>query len=94
MDASLGRTAVDLPKGAVRSYDRHGADGVSVLEGRVWVTRDNDLRDHVLHAGESLVFSGRGRMVVEALSGARVLPCRQSVPVRRPTGRHCPNGCQ
>jgi hypothetical protein len=73
MHANFHPALTRLRKGAVRSHiGKHGR-GIAVFEGRVWVTQDNDLRDFVLDAGESLAFDRRGRVVVQALSDASVL---------------------
>jgi len=73
MDASFSSAAIDLPKGAVRSYVGHRGAAIAVLQGRVWLTQPNDLRDHFLGPGESFAFSAHGPIVVEALSDASVL---------------------
>jgi len=89
MDATFGQAAMDLRQGDVRSYVARAGGGLSVLEGRVWLTQPNDLRDHVLVAGESFAFSRRGRIVVEALSDAslvvrRAAPASATCQRRRP----------
>jgi hypothetical protein len=37
-----------------------------VVQGRVWVTRANDLDDHFLEAGESIDLAAGARAIVEA----------------------------
>jgi hypothetical protein len=48
---------------------RAGID-VRVRSGEVWITRQRDEEDHVLHAGDELKSDWRGKLVVYALSPA------------------------
>jgi len=73
MDANLIPPTVRLCGGAVRSYAGHRGGGIAVVEGQVWLTQPNDLRDHVLQPGESFAFDGHGRVVIQALGDASVL---------------------
>jgi len=73
MHANFHPALTRLCKDTVRSHIGERGRGIAVFEGRVWVTQDNDLRDFVLEAGESLAFDRRGRVVVQALSDASVL---------------------
>ena len=41
-------------------------------EGSVWLTREGDLEDHVVKAGEEFQVEGPGRVVVQALRAARL----------------------
>lgn len=58
---------------------------VAVLKGRVWVTRDSDLGDHVIEAGGRFVVCPKDVAVVEAWSGEGVAlawtPRRQVAPL-------------
>jgi hypothetical protein len=45
---------------------------VSCIAGRLWVTASGDREDTMLAPGEEAVFTGRGRIVVEALRTATV----------------------
>jgi hypothetical protein len=52
-----------LPEGRVVALDGHGGR-VSVLAGRVWLTRDGDLEDHLLGPGQTLSLPrSRGTLV-------------------------------
>jgi hypothetical protein len=73
MDVNFDPALVRLSKGAVRSHVGQRGHGIAVFEGRVWVTQDNDWRDFVLDAGESLAVERHGRVVVQALSDASLL---------------------
>jgi len=50
---------------------RAGMD-VRVRSGEVWITRQRDQEDHVLHAGEALKSDWRGKLVLYALTPAEV----------------------
>ncbi len=50
----------------------HAGMRVEVLSGEVWVTREGDPLDHVLGAGEVMESRKRGKLVVLALSPARL----------------------
>ena len=73
MDANLIPPTVRLRNGMVRSYAGHRGGCIAVVEGQVWLTQPNDLRDHVLQPGESFAFDGTGRVVIQALCDASVL---------------------
>lgn len=60
-----------LPVRSVLGVDVHGRSRVSAVEGEVWVTGPG-LGDEVLARGQSLVVCGAGRIVVQALTPARV----------------------
>lgn len=50
----------------------HAGMRVEVLSGEVWVTREGNPLDHVLGAGEVMESRKRGKLVVLALSPARL----------------------
>ena len=45
---------------------------VRVAKGRIWLTRDGDIKDYILNAGESLEIGASGRVVVFGLTEAFV----------------------
>ena len=57
--------------GVVRLYDGaplridHRGGELSVVRGRVWLTREGDLDDHVLDAGQSMLLRSASAVVVE-----------------------------
>ena len=58
---------------------------LSVVEGRVWVTRSDDLGDHVLEAGRTIRFGAHAGLVVEPWGGSATVQWRrQAQPVRPP----------
>ncbi|MBC7980670.1 MAG: DUF2917 domain-containing protein [Armatimonadetes bacterium] len=46
------------------------AGNIHCLSGLLWVTRDGDSKDILLHAGESLACYRHDRLVIEALENA------------------------
>ena len=54
-----------LPNGHVVALGTGGGE-VSILSGKVWLTRSGDPDDHFLGAGESFQVSGEGEALVEA----------------------------
>jgi hypothetical protein len=46
---------------------------ISCVRGMVWLTQEQDLRDHVLSAGESFVCDRAGKVLVNALAHDAVL---------------------
>ena len=66
------------------------ADGTGVRvtadAGSVWVTQENDLRDIVLSAGESVTFKQAGKVIVQALAPARVTLVRKRRAQRGASG--------
>jgi hypothetical protein len=61
----------DLPRRAVLGFDVRTQSAIWCLGGEVWVTGPG-LGDRVLEAGQSALVSSPGRVVVQALSPARV----------------------
>jgi hypothetical protein len=53
-----------LTQGAPLRIDHRGGE-LSVVRGRVWVTRPGDLDDHVLEAGQSMLLRSADAVVVE-----------------------------
>jgi hypothetical protein len=64
---------LDLSKSQTWSADvgRHGIQ-VRVTSGEVWITRQRDELDHLVQAPESFESGWKGRLVVFALTPARV----------------------
>jgi hypothetical protein len=73
MDTSLNRAITRLAKGEfLRIRDGQGKS-VALFSGSAWVTQDNDARDLVLAAGESLTLERPGLSIVQALADSAVL---------------------
>ena len=54
---------------------------VRVAHGRVWLTRDGDIKDYVLNTGDSLELAGSGQVVLFGLTEALF---QIDTPVRAP----------
>jgi len=61
-----------LARGEVVSVDSRRGCRIGCVAGCVWVTTAGRLADIMLAAGEEIRWSGRGRVVVEALRTATV----------------------
>ncbi|PLX82957.1 MAG: hypothetical protein C0616_01240 [Desulfuromonas sp.] len=64
---------------------------VVCASGSLWMTRSGDSRDHILHRNEPFDLEGRGKVVLTALSEARVRIERNSPLhlVEQVLGRSC-----
>ena len=80
---------VRLHDGAPLRID-HRSGVLSVVRGRIWVTRPDDLADHVLEAGQSLMLRSAAAVVVEPWrrSESAVVEWhpRRAAPVMTPRG--------
>jgi len=82
-----------LARGELASFRLKGrACLISCVAGRLWVTASGRREDSLLTAGNEVTFTGRGRIVVEALRTATVrlesfeaarLKSRPLLPLRR-----------
>lgn len=64
---------LQLTRGELVAWDRPQAMRLRVLAGLVWVTRERDLGDHFLHAGDSFVLHPRSRTLIQAEREARLI---------------------
>jgi hypothetical protein len=62
----------EFPANALWGFDAKPGARISCVNGLVWVTQSGDGADHVLAQGESFTVFPRGRVVIQALSDARV----------------------
>ncbi|HEY7117744.1 MAG TPA: DUF2917 domain-containing protein [Tepidisphaeraceae bacterium] len=62
----------ELPQGALWSTQAARIIAIACDRGELWITQSGDERDHVIAEGESFTAAPRGRVVVQALSSARV----------------------
>ncbi|MBI5196491.1 MAG: DUF2917 domain-containing protein [Nitrospirae bacterium] len=51
--------------------DRRGTR-ISCIKGAVYITQQNDIKDHVLPADESFLINRQGRIIIWALSAAAI----------------------
>lgn len=68
-----GESGFNLRRGEFKHVpEAAGSVCVECHSGVVWATQEGVTQDVVLRTGESKVFAGRGRVLVEALTAARV----------------------
>ena len=61
---------VRLPARAIRRIEDGAGLEVTVLDGTVWITQAEDLRDIILGEGQSFVLDRNGRAVIYAIKDA------------------------
>lgn len=72
-----------LKKGEVMSLTAAARHLIRVNEGFVWLTGSEDPRDYILNRGDSFDMSGKGTLVLEALTdSAFCIGCLNAVPVQ------------
>lgn len=67
-----GISRMTLGRGELLRLHRAAGDTVVCLDGALWITRDHDLRDVVLSAGECTVIDGPGRVLIQAFQPSRL----------------------
>jgi hypothetical protein len=65
----------ELPQGAVGRCQLTAEDRVTLtgVVGQCWVTQQGDRHDYLLVPGKTLIFSGPGRLVFEAVADSATL---------------------
>ncbi len=81
MNAQTKRHAFRLEAGAARHLGRLGGE-LTVVEGRVWLTRDGDLGDHILEPGQRTRLGVDDNAVIESLRTGESITVRWN-PRRR-----------
>jgi hypothetical protein len=72
MDIRLDHTAVKLTeRNTISVVDGKGAR-VAVIDGRVWITQEDDSRDILLRPGQTFTLDRDGTTIIEALADAEV----------------------
>ena len=64
---------LQLTRGQLVAWEKPHAMRLRVLAGLVWVTRERDLGDHFLHAGDSFALQPRSRTLIQAEREARLI---------------------
>jgi hypothetical protein len=64
---------LQLTPGELVAWEQPQAMRLRVLAGVVWVTRERDLGDHFLHAGDSFALHARSRTLIQAERVARLV---------------------
>ena len=71
--ATISFMWIDLQNGEMwASNDRHNVTQICVCRGSVWITQTGCPDDHVLQTGVRMTPSPRGKIVVQALTDARI----------------------
>lgn len=65
--------AFDLPHGALWSIEPQRGLTIHCAQGELWITQAGDDRDTILSAGDAFAPRPKGRIVIQALSEARVV---------------------
>ena len=64
---------LQLTRGQLVAWEKPQAMRLRVLAGLVWVTRERDLGDHFLHAGDCFALQPRSRTLIQAEREARLI---------------------
>ena len=64
---------LQLTRGQLVAWEQPRAMRLRVLAGIVWVTRERDLGDHFLHAGDNFALHPRSRTLIQAEREARLI---------------------
>ena len=64
---------LQLNRGQLVAWEKPNTMRLRVLAGLVWVTRERDLGDHFLHAGDSFARHPRSRTLSQAEREARLV---------------------
>ncbi len=67
------------PRHAMSAKVAGSAPSVKALDGTVWVTQTGDIRDYILHPGERIVLSGRGRVAIQAMDNLQTTICTEGL---------------
>lgn len=75
---------IDLAKGKIWNISAaRTGQTVSCLEGEVWLTQENDCKDYFLTAGETMMITKSGQVIVQALRDSAVAGAAR--PADRPS---------
>lgn len=75
MNAQSDRTLHRLGSGQAMRLDRLGGD-LSVVEGRVWLTRDGDLGDHFIEPGQKVRLAADEEAVISPARSGETITIR------------------
>ena len=64
---------LQLTRGQLVAWEQPRAMRLRVLAGIVWVTRERDLGDHFLHAGDNFALHPRSRTLIQAERETRLI---------------------
>lgn len=84
---------VGLERGQIMSLKNANGTQLHVASGCLWITQEQDRRDFVLQAGESIRFESQGKAVISALRDSRltlIAPISSKAP---PLAQRIPATC-
>ena len=64
---------LQLTRGELIAWEQPQAMRLRVLAGLLWVTRERDLGDHFLHAGDCFALHPRSRTLIQAERDTRLI---------------------
>ena len=70
MELNIKAPVLALNAGQVISLDDAAGTRILSRSGTVWVTEENDTKDHIVGAGDALIVAHGGRTVIQALQPA------------------------
>jgi quercetin dioxygenase-like cupin family protein len=56
----------------LKTHGNHNKKTITCLQGKIWVTQEGDLQDHVLSAGDKMITSKNGVVLIQALDNASI----------------------
>jgi len=72
METSLHHSLMSLDTGEMLSIESGRGRCLVVFAGRVWITQEGDIGDHIVETGHSFTFDRYGVALVEALVPTRL----------------------
>jgi hypothetical protein len=73
---------IALKTGEVVTLDEAAGKQILSRLGTVWVTEEDDRRDHIVGPGEARTVAHGGRTVIQALQPAWISICERSIPCK------------
>jgi len=67
------------PRHAMSAEVAGSAPSVKAVDGTVWVTQTGDSRDYILHPGDRIVLTGRGRVAIQAMDDLQTTVCTEGL---------------
>lgn len=84
MNLSIKAPLVTLDRGQVITLDDAAGTRIVLRSGTVWVTQEDDAKDHIVGPGDEIVVAHDGRTVIQALQQAWIsineAPCAANDP--------------
>ena len=77
---------IEVAAGAAVSIEAAAGAAIQCVAGKLWLTQEGDVRDHVVPAGTTFCTDRAGRVVVSGVDSAAVVVVRKAAP------GHCVRG--